>query len=407
MAPSTHRKILASLDGISIVPMGLFPLFPMLPSELRVQIWKFALKRQRIIKVYLQSNKRIDVLISRQMESRPPTHSDERYGVVVNGYQTISKLFHVCRESRGVAMQFYRVHLPCWLTKCAIKDKRIHPGLVYFNPEYDFLYIDNRSANVVDFLHDLKTIHDPRNIGLRNLAIDLKGKDTKWYRSGQDHFIDFEATGCGKAGLFQITLSTLSPPLRASMTEILTQLHEVFFVDVLRHRQPDPSYPIDTMSPNFDRLQLEPRQIRDNLSKMFIRTDPRHLLQAWQNLLWRNFERRVMPGIQYRFLLTYSPQDHEIYDRHDAEEWLLKEPETGSQWEDEWSDEWENEKEAEKEADTKETDTKTVEAAFGFWLFPVDAFGPIPEAKLDKDVPQTLDLTKYWPELALARSVSP
>ncbi len=42
--------------------------------------------------------------------------------------------------------------------------------------------------------------------------------------------------------------------------------------------------------------------------------------------------------------------------------------------------------------------------AFGFWLFPVDAFGALPENPDNGfriEGPRIMDLTAHWPDLAL------
>lgn len=71
------------------------------------------MQRQRIIKLHLHSRMIMDELLRLRGDTRPQTREDERYGAVVEGYQTLSKLFRVSRESRDAALAFYRVHLPC------------------------------------------------------------------------------------------------------------------------------------------------------------------------------------------------------------------------------------------------------------------------------------------------------
>ncbi|KAI1376888.1 hypothetical protein F4677DRAFT_77183 [Hypoxylon crocopeplum] len=371
-------------------PLQMFHLFPTLPPELRIKIWHHALERRRIIKVRLRHRFLMDAVLSQQVVCRPEKREEERYGVVVDGYQTLSKLFRVSRESRDAASRFYRVHLPCWLIKSATRNLTMKPGILYFNPEHDFLYISNDACPVVNFLHDLKTIHDPRNIGLLNLAIDSNGLT-------------------GRGSLSSINPTELDPPLKTSFTETLSQLHEVFFVQIQRagrhvfgsrsgaptsENQQNPSFPITAMALNFDRPLPDPRPIGQDLGKVFVKDDPGRMLHAWQSLLHTYLEGPEMPQTEHRVLLSFAPTSYDVYDHRDAEEWLRKEEET---WVKETSRDDQSEKVPEKDSEV------SVRTAFGFWLFPVHPFGALPENPNDgirDEGPRIMDLKEHWPELA-------
>ncbi|RYP92527.1 hypothetical protein DL770_001393 [Monosporascus sp. CRB-9-2] len=376
--------------------MRAFNPFPTLPAELRVKIWHLALERQRIIKVRLLNRMLMDELLAQQgdIRPRPKTHENERYGVIVHGYQTLSKLFRVSRESRDAALSFYRVHLPCWLIKGATRDDAMKPGILYFNPEYDFLYIRNDNnidtGQVVDFLHDLKTIHDPRYVGLLNLAIDINGL-------------------IGGGGLCTIDPFVLDPLLKTSFTETLIQLREVFFVQAqgaVRHilglwRGLPPSenlvnlsFPIAAMMPTFDRLRPDPRLIGPDLGKVYVNSDPRGMLYAWGRLVYNYFGGGVIPQTEHRVLLTFAPR-HNIYDYRDAEEWLQRE-------ENNWLKETSRDNQSGQVPDGGSE--AAVRTTFGFWLFPVHAFGGLPENPNDgfrNEAPCPMDLKENWPDLAL------
>ncbi|RYP70691.1 hypothetical protein DL771_005295 [Monosporascus sp. 5C6A] len=395
MASAPHLQIFTSADVTPAAPIRAFNLFPTLPAELRVKIWHLALERQRIIKVRLRDRTLMDGLLAKQGDIRPKTRENERYGVVVHGYQTLSKLFRVSRESRDAALSFYRVHLPCWLIKGARRDDAMKPGIFYFNPEHDFLYIridpftGNDAVQFVDFLHDFKTIHDPRYVGLLNLAIDINGLR-------------------GSAGLCGIDPFVLDPLLKTSFTETLTRLREVFFVQVQRtgrhvlgfFRGLPPSenlvnlsFPIAAMVPTFDRLRPDPRLIGPDLGKVYLDSDPRGMLYAWGRLVYNYFGGRVIPQTEHRVLLAFAPH-HNIYDYRDAEEWLQKE-------EDYWLKEPRNNQSGQVPDGGSEA---AVRHAFGFWLFPVHAFGGLPENPNDgfrSQTPRPMDLKENWPDLAL------
>ncbi|OTA54487.1 hypothetical protein K449DRAFT_417022 [Hypoxylon sp. EC38] len=391
VAPPHCARIFASADQASAVSLIKFDLFPNLPPELRFKIWNSSLEHQRIIKVRLRNRVLMNGLLARQGVTRPKTREGERYSVVVDGYHTISKLFRVTRESRDAALSFYRVHLPCWLVKDATRDDAMKPGTLYFNPEHDFLYINTDTGHIANFLHDLKTLHDPEGVGLLNLAIDANGLT-------------------GGFGLCTIDHSTLDPPVQSSYIETLIKLQEVFFVQLQRTgrlvfgygsgaltptNQLNLSFPIFAMEPNFNRLDPDPRSISWDLGKVFVNADTRSMICAWGRLFYNYFGGHVVPETEYRVLLAFAPMSHNVYDRHGAETWLKLE-------EDDWARETSRDDQPEQIPDD---DPETaVEAAFGFWLFPVDAFGALPRSPNDRfrtEGPRYLDLREYWPELAL------
>ncbi|RYP82753.1 hypothetical protein DL769_001562 [Monosporascus sp. CRB-8-3] len=394
MTSAPHLQIFTSADVTPTASTRAFNPFPILPAELRVKIWHLALERQRIIKVRLLNRMLINGLLAQQGDIKPKTYENERYGVIVHGYQTLSKLFRVSRESRDAALSFYRVHLPCWLIKGVTRDDAMKPGILYFNPEYDFLYIRNDNnidtGQAVDFLHDLKTIHDPRYVGLLNLAIDINGL-------------------IGGGGLCTIDPFVLDPLLKTSFTETLIQLREVFFIQAqgtgrhvlgLWRGLPPPenlvnlSFPIAAMMPTFDRLRPDPRLIGPDLGKVYVDSDPRGMLYAWGRLVYNYFGGGVIPQTEHRVLLTFAPR-HNIYDYRDAEEWLQRE-------ENNWLKETSKDNQSGRVPDGGSE--AAVRTAFGFWLFPVHAFGGLPENPNDgfrNEAPCPMDLKENWPDLAL------
>ena len=85
------------------------PLFSLLPKEIRLKIWRHALRRQRIIQLRLKSHRVQHVV--------PPTSEQWRgYHILVDGCQVLSKLLRVNRESREEALFFHRVHIRCRFT---------------------------------------------------------------------------------------------------------------------------------------------------------------------------------------------------------------------------------------------------------------------------------------------------
>lgn len=301
-----------------------FALFSFLPAELRVKIWRTSLQRQRIIQVVLTP---LHEAKSRYViESNIDTPNGEEFIAEVGGVKTISKLMRVNREARHEALLFYRVHLPCRFIKpWEIKAQPVaHPhGVLYFNPEHDFLHIFHTKGNdrenpaslvtPSNFLYHLKTTYDRRHVGLLNLALDRDPAKADW-RAGAVRFdASFEA-------------SKLVPKVRKALKQTLAQLREVFFVfrtPVVRDGdRPDEDQfgllhdsplPIWSASPGFDRIAHDPRPgvldaLRENASFYWFGLDS--TLNDWNRLLdvlgVPSLGSNPPPRTRYSCGLTYS-----------------------------------------------------------------------------------------------------
>lgn len=139
----------------------------------------------------------------------------------------------------------------------------------------------------------------------------------------------------------------------------------------------------------FERLYRDPRPKAQDLKTLTGMAGSRDVIQLWLQLLkqWR-----IVPlGIEYRFLLTFDPTiaEDQLSDRTSAKTWLQK---NDDQWngrapddgflmgrEVKWPVGAENEKYINEDL------KKAVRPVFGFWLFPIEALGPIDEEGLLKD----------------------
>ncbi|PYH93331.1 hypothetical protein BO71DRAFT_399805 [Aspergillus ellipticus CBS 707.79] len=392
-----------------------FPSFPSLPTELRLKIWQHAMQRPRFIRIRLYP--------ARQGETEKPR-------MIIDGQAALSKLLHVSRESREAALGFYRAHIPCEFRVDTDQRKiPIKRGTFYFNPEYDMLRIYSRSPvrdSLLEFLHQLKHTHDPRRVGLLNLALDVndvKANNLHW--SSPDD-------------------GRISAEVRRSFTETLTQLREVFFVEVARAGRQvvgpvsgpitsdtffNRSFPIfSTSTTAFDRLPQDPRAISDDLKRVFVGMfDPRSMFDLWGRLL-RRWAVSPSHHVSYRFLLAFMPDGNldMARDRASAERWLQtedciwkgepfpKEPITALGR----SLRQQKPKRPAGANHPKYRDEdleNAVKPAFGFWLFPLEALGAVSPADGDDDPRagliqpegyqlehnRLLDVTGHWPELAL------
>jgi hypothetical protein len=382
-----------------------FTLFSKLPYEIRIAIWKSSLQVQRIIKIhvywYMQyvANRAYSGLPVPPLERGK---DDPAYYPVVQGYQVLSKLLRVTRESREAALSFYRVRLPCWLTKGSSKSGLWVPGELYYNPEYDFIHLQQNNVDIVEFICKLKNIYDPRRVGLRNLV--LCGS----------------LLGARAQGLYKLDPSTISPESLRTFQSMINGLEQVWFASVeLTVRQRigyetgwpstcktsfERSVPITAMTHGFDRVGPDPRAIGNDLSHLHV-LNPRHLYNAWQSVL-EKFE--IEPSaIQYRFLFAFGPSHDEIYNRSDASNWVQKEDDiwTGKHQGDATFSSLNLTKTpaAEIPAFKDENLELAVRPVIGFWLFPVDAFSNGRHAMTPDNDIEEVDLREHWPDLAIFR----
>ncbi|KAI9044326.1 2EXR domain-containing protein [Aspergillus affinis] len=402
-----------------------FSSFSLLPPEIRSQIWCHALKQERLIKIYFQKDYPFT-------PKRPkPDGEMPRYQIMVDGRKTLSKLLRVNQESRQTALRFYRVKIPCKLSHCP-EDEYVYEairkpveaklGVLYFNPEYDFLEIASeswRGDDLFDLVYHLKKI-DPFHIGLLNLAIGGLGS--------------LSATD-----LKQIDPVDVNARIRQVFQETLAQLREVFFITRTRAGRhilgsisgipvADPrkcifnrSFPIATATPVFERLQHDTRSISEDLKQTHVGAGPMQMAYYWQSLLdrWSVSASKII----YQFILAFEPSwsSRDILDCESASRWLQVE-------EDEWTGKWRLDDEIKNgcwakrspgiksefyyemvgalDGENKYEDLeKAVKPVFGFWIFPLRLFGKIPSSEkecYEVDGKQTLDLSDYLPGLGIS-----
>ncbi|KAI0530394.1 hypothetical protein GGR58DRAFT_493562 [Xylaria digitata] len=210
MNSEQHLQIINSVNRAP----GSFLLFPLLPTELRINIWQLSLIRWRLIKIDLAPGKDDDSLGQdegpryKRLNKFGNNISGIRYQVTAKGQQILSKLLRVNSEARQAALRFYRVHIPCRLV---LGDKEENVGILPFNPEFDILHIKpgHGDHDFAHFLHDIRA-YDIQNIGLVNLALD----------------------GNGVNNLTRIKLSELQFSSQAAFTQTILNLRQMFFISI-------------------------------------------------------------------------------------------------------------------------------------------------------------------------------
>jgi hypothetical protein len=310
-----------------------------------------------------------------------------------------SKFLRTTKESREAALEFYRVHIPCQLaTKPENSEHMFREetklGTFYFNPEYDILHVriqvvppnlpTDRNDYLLDFLQDLKTTHDPRHVGLLNLAVDF------------DDLSHYEWSGFDVGG-------------KSAFLETISQLQEVIFVHKNRFGRTNfgalsgvdtnefffnRSLPIMPLTPSIERLSRDLCPITQDLKRVHLNSeDMRSATALWARLLrqWGVSETKT----KHTHLLAFDTggSHHAVYDRTSATRWLKTE-----------DGYWRSPEMRKYKVNWPDEDLEqSLNSAFGFWLFPMDTFGPFGEEPVDSGrLPSVRDLSGHWPELALS-----
>ncbi|KAI0442062.1 hypothetical protein F4803DRAFT_520798 [Xylaria telfairii] len=371
-----------------------FPQFPLLPWELRNQIWGSALRQRRLIQVSLAEWQPDNLT---EQESK-----DVKYGrpsLFVSGFQLLSKLLRVNSEARNAALEFYRVRLPCVILPLGRQDTPSRVGIFPFNPEYDVLWF-GETCHLPDFLSTVIP-YDSRRIGLCNMAASisnirstLAADDPAKYQCP-----DFIETINNIREFYLITetdsyhLAYIKGPYNHDGTR-------GFFEDTVMQN----SYPLMSSFPSFEILPRDPRPIEHDLTRLFLGfeniarniSDWKLTLREW-GIDPSQVESRVL--FIYRDTNPCLPIDDSSYDEPNQQRLRA----TGADrvlHEASWS--------------LTPTIHLTVEgqgfqdrkpAAFGFWMFPSDAFTEKTNTGYRRHgVQEPIDiwnLSDYWPELGL------
>ncbi|TGJ81452.1 hypothetical protein E0Z10_g7324 [Xylaria hypoxylon] len=365
-----------------------FPQFVLLPWELRNQVWKYALQKRRMIRVSLKERQPDDIT---EQESR-----DIKYGrcsLFINGSQLFGKLLRVNSEARKAALEFYRVQLPCVLTHPGSNDTRVRIGMFSFNPEYDILWFEE-VYHLPDFFSAI-IMHDSRRIGLCNIATSL---------ANIRGILEADDPNKYKCPAFTQTIRNIREFYLVAQTN---SYHLELVKEQYNDRDPHDETPItQSLSPlmsnipTFDLLHRDPRSIEHDLSRLFLGFDdiPREIT-SWNLMLdeWgadpSQMESRVLFICRdMNPCLPVEDSSHEGPElqrsRVPRTNRLLYEPSSSLVPTIHLT--------AERQAAKREDSP-----AFGFWMFPLDAFSEANKSRHSLQSPNIWDLSNYWPELGL------
>lgn len=239
-----------------------FHLFPRLPAEVRLQIWKsFLLARRRLFTVRLATE---DEYVAGQ------------YHLLVEQKPRINQLWNVCRESRAAAREHFRLPV------------LVGPGntsTLWLNPESDYLFIrlfETKISLFISFINDLKA-SDPRGVGLLHLVLngsrDRTPKALRAFIPEPDHTL----------GISRDALETFK--------RCIADLKSVWFIKFLPesarvglspshlHAGLNRATPLFPHGIEFDLFSLDPRPIQPSMKKNEVLWgDPRDVVHAWVDM---------------------------------------------------------------------------------------------------------------------------
>ncbi|CAG7563823.1 unnamed protein product [Fusarium equiseti] len=271
-----------------------FHQFSRFPAEIRYLVWEQALSHERWVRVKLEQG-------LRHSDMKDAPESD--YEIYVHMNTKISKLFRTTRESRRVALRFYRVQPPCRYFLRSTFDgspaEEGKKGILYLCPELDTLSIStiSRLGYLAGDMWDL----DPRGVGLVNLAAN-----TITSRQGADEVTKKPGTS------------------RQLLQQALSRVERFIIMKDQR------ACPLNGNTVAFERLQYDPRLEEEHLMRVYTgEYDTREGFSEFKKLLT---ELDVIHNhdVDYRLGLCSRGWENDLphgTDRVAAAEWLRKDEE--------------------------------------------------------------------------------
>ncbi|KAJ4113276.1 hypothetical protein NW768_011555 [Fusarium equiseti] len=378
-------------------PYPAFHQFRRFPEEIRCLIWEQALSHERWI--------RIDLHPPKGWRTCPRPRPRGGYEINVYRQWKISKLFRTTRESRRVALSFYRVQLPCWYSwdKNRTTSKKT---TLYICPELDTLEL-NDTYRFEYFAHHVWT-HDRLRVGAVNLAMrscDLFLHKT-WRLGGRDKDLFKEAL------------------LRIERFVVMERRSQMGWLDRDEtSSKRSPSYhacPVYGSTFGFERLPCDPRLGDEHLGRVFTGPyDPRMHFHEW-------FRTLKALGIKHNHKVAYqfgmcTESDYSSDDVYEGP--YTNDRDTAAEWVRENEQKFQSrmrEKFAREDMQYPPLEDQSLEQApqqaIEFWLFSLESIAPLPKVgisfkrysqwsakcKRHFDYARFLDMTKHRPELCLS-----
>jgi 2EXR family len=147
LLPPSSKHQLSTTSRSNIEPQtSAFPLFPILPTEIRLKIWQLALPGPRVVRVH--------------------AYDEANYLSLFRSPTPPPQILFVCRESREQALLLYEL--------CFGLEHINAPSTIYFNHELDTLYFEHEVRNghgceIVDFGVERNCLPSVTRKGLSNV----------------------------------------------------------------------------------------------------------------------------------------------------------------------------------------------------------------------------------------------
>lgn len=391
----------SSLSG----DIAAFHLFDRLPKELRVKIWKHSLPRQRFIDLsitepgyhgqYRDNNAESDYYATRN-----------RLGNVVSGYpysvETPKRsgwplsLLLVNREANEAFCKYFRLHLP------------LKSGVLHVNPEGDILHVWTGKVltalltpieALVAFFHDL-VAYDPRGVGIVHVGIGREVNDLSRLTELEPSAVPQPAAASIRK-LLERSLRTLY--VIRSSSDGRNMLGMLSFPKAKVHQ--NRSLPVAAQSLGaVTWLDHDPRPIEDDLSHLGIGRDPRYTSTLWRKFEHRFGVRREKRPIDILYALASWPRNG-VNGRAGLAGFLQDSDESWASWMGRinhplWG--------ARLSEEAYRRRLRDLRQAAGIWIFPAEAFGPIPVLEDPNnlqvsqwEVKMVKDLSEFRPALVV------
>lgn len=382
--------------GLSAGQSTTFWPFPRLPLELRTKIWAECIPAHRFIHVLLDSTygEKFPNLYTTKNELGN-TISGCRYRMRAAGSEEWAPdtLIRVNHEASSVFRSICRVRIPL-----PVKGGDGSVKSLYISPENDTVWAvcdQNSRANplLVSFLHDL-VAYDPKGIGVVHLAIG-------------------GTTLNDPSRLAELDPSHLQLPARQSITKLLSSSLKTVYPVVTSMRcmlgcmssphaqfHHNRSVPMFPCTQSYTYLDRDPRPIKADLTHVAVEMDPRRTLFLW-NRFKVNFG--VERPINIRYIVSVIMPSENPASRAGFVSLLQRSDDEWVDWTARLGQQVWGERMSKEEYEAQRT---SLPQAAGFWSFPQEAFGDVPDVNQSKDMdafhwqPKMVkDLSAFHPDI--------
>ncbi|KAI1326129.1 hypothetical protein F5Y16DRAFT_375854 [Xylariaceae sp. FL0255] len=259
-----------------------FSTFPLLPPEIRDEIWQFSLRHPRLINIHIKTRGYLPpgsetTLLDDERAGDASTNQRPKFEECwqhVDDVRALSKLMRVNREARACALRFYRVHIPCYL------QDRSNLGILHLNPENDIINIQtNNAVEYIRFINKLR-VNDPLGIGPLNLTVSdgitMALKDINKLHLESSHFATFVDTLKNLRQVFFVPISK-----RSGLQFWARYAH----VKTRQIREIPRSIPLMSATPSYERRVRDPREDINLNAICQIVLYSRSMIEKWRVIL--------------------------------------------------------------------------------------------------------------------------